>query len=302
MTKIVKLLLPRTSPANFYIRVNTGLWKRLPAKVRNTKLMRWYGTILHKLVSRRANRRQFTGTFFLRNRPTLELMRRLTVKQPHGATLNIAVLGCSIGAEVYSILWTIRSARPDLNARLSAVDNSAEVLKVAKEATYTSQTCDFVGSSVFQRMTDAEFGEMFEGDRQEARVRPWIRDGISWHLSNAGDAGLIRALGPQDMVVASNFLCHMAPREAQNCLRNIARMVKPGSYLFVSGVDLDVRERVARDLRWQPVLELIEEIHDGDPSVLGDWPCAWWGLEPLDTKRDDWQMRYAAVFRANEGD
>ena len=33
-----------------------------------------------------------------------------------------------------------------------------------------------------------------------------------------------------------------------------------------------------------------------------DWPSAWCGLEPLNTKRDDWQMRYAAVFQLNEGD
>jgi chemotaxis methyl-accepting protein methylase len=264
--------------------------------------MRWYGTILYKLVSRRANRRQFTGTFFLRNRPMLELMRRLTAQKPQGSILNIAILGCSIGAEVYSILWTIRSERPDLDVRLSAVDNSAEVLEVAKEAIYTSQTCDFVGSSIFERMTDAELGKMFEGNRRKARVRRWIREGISWHLSDAGDAGLRRLLGPQDMVVASNFLCHMAPPEAERCLHDIARIVKPGGYLFVSGVDLEVRAKVARALRWRPVLELIKEIHEGDPSVRGDWPFAWWGLEPLDTKRDDWKMRYAAVFQLNEGD
>jgi hypothetical protein len=75
--------------------------------------------------------------------------------------------------------------------------------------------------------------------------------------------------------------------------------VKPGGYLFVAGVDLDVRERVARDLRWRPIPELIEEVHDGDPSVRRDWPLAWWGLEPLDVTRHDWQMRYAAVFQPN---
>jgi chemotaxis methyl-accepting protein methylase len=264
--------------------------------------MRSYGTFLHKLVCRHANRTQFTGTFFLRNRPELELMRRLTEQKTEGSTLNIAVLGCSIGAEVYSILSTIRAARPNLNVRVCAVDNSAEVLEVAKEAVYTSKICDFVGSWIFERMTEAEFGEMFEGDRREARVRSWIREGISWYLSDASDPGLMRVLAPQDMVVASNFLCHMEPSEAENCLRNIAGIVKPGGYLFVTGVDLDVRAKVARDLHWRPVLELIEEIHEGDPSVRRDWPCAWWGLEPLSTKRDDWQMRYAAVFRLNEDD
>jgi chemotaxis methyl-accepting protein methylase len=302
MTKMAKLLMRRRSPVNLYLRLNTWLWKRLPSKLRNTVPMRSYGTILHRLVCRRANRMQFTGTFFFRNRPQLDLMRRLTGHKPEGSTLKIAVLGCSIGAEIYSILSTIRAARPDLNVRVYAVDNSAEVLKVAKEAVYTPQICDFVGASIFERMTEAEFGEMFEGDRREARVRSWIREGISWHLSDAGGPGLMRVLGPQDMVVASNFLCHMAPSEAENCLRNIAGIVKPGGYLFVTGIDLDVRAKVACDLRWQPVLELIEEIHEGDPSVRRDWPCAWWGLEPFDTRRNDWQMRYAAVFRLNEGD
>ena len=292
----------RRSPVNLYLQLNTWLWKRLPSKLRNTRPMHSYGTFLHKLVRRRANRTQFTGTFFFRNRPELELMRRLTEQKTEGSTLNIAVLGCSIGAEVYSILSTIRAARPNLNVRVCAVDNSAEVLKVAKEAVYTSQICDFVGSSIFERMTEAEFGEMFEGDRREARVRSWIREGISWHLSDASDPGLMRVLAPQDMVVASNFLCHMEPSEAEKCLRNIAGIVKPGGYLFVTGVDLDVRAKVARDLHWRPVPELIEEIHEGDPSVRRDWPCAWWGLEPLSTKRDDWQMRYAAVFRLKEGD
>ena len=93
----------------------------------------------------------------------------------------------------------------------------------------------------------------------------------------------------------------MAPPEAENCLRNITGIVKQGGYLFFSGIDLDVRAKVARDLCWRPVSELIKEIHEGDPSVRGDWPFAGWELEPFDTKRDDWQMRYAAVFKLNEG-
>lgn len=261
--------------------------------------MRFYGKRLHKLVSRRSKRRQYTGTFFLRNRPALELMGRLAAQKASGSTLKIAVLGCSIGAEVYSISSTIRRARPDLVIDLCAVDNSPEVLQVARKAVYSSQTSSFVGSSIFERLTDAEFEDMFDGNRSEATVKPWIREGISWHLGDAGDSNLARVLGLQDIVVASNFLCHMAPLDAEKCLRAIAELVKPEGHLFVTGVDLDVREKVARDLRWRPVPEFIEEIHEGDPSVRGDWPWAWWGLEPLDTRRGDWHMRYAAVFGLN---
>jgi chemotaxis methyl-accepting protein methylase len=295
-------LMRRRSPIGLYIRLNTLLWKRLPSKLRDSKLMRGYGTILHKIVRRRADRRQFTGTFFFRNRPQLELMRRLAGQKARGSTLNIAILGCSIGAEIYSILSTIRGARPDLNVSVCAVDNSAEVLKVAQEATYTSRLCDFVGSSIFERMTEAEVEEMFESEGSAVRVRSRIREGIRWHLGDAGDPSLMRIIGPQDIVVASNFLCHMEPADAENCLRNIAHMVKPGGHLFVTGVDLDVRENVARDLGWRPVIELIEEIHDGDPSVRRDWPGTWWGLEPLNKKRSDWQMRYATAFCLKEDD
>jgi chemotaxis methyl-accepting protein methylase len=301
MSKLAAFLVRRRSPVDLYLKLNGWLWRRLPPKLRDARPMRFYGTHLYRLVSRRANRRQFTGTFFFRNRPALELMRRLAAQKSKGSTLSIAVLGCSIGAEVYSILSTLRRARPDLVIRMCAVDNSSEVLKVAKEAVYSSQTCALVGASIFERMTEAEFKDVFEGTRREATVRSWIREGISWHLGDAGDPDLVRVLGPQDIVVASNFLCHMEPLDSETCLRSIVGLVKPGGYLFVTGVDLDVREKVARDQQWQPVPELVEEIHEGDPSVRRDWPCAWWGLEPFDTKRVDWQMRYAAVFRLTDG-
>lgn len=294
-------LMRRRSPLGVYIRLNTWLWTRLPPGLRETRLLHAFGTILHRTV-RRTDRRQFTGTFFFRNRPQLELMRRLSGQKAAGATLNLAILGCSIGAEIYSILSTLRGARPDLKVNVWAVDNSAEVLSLARQAVYTSQLCELVGESIFERMTEREFDELFESDGKLARVRPWLREGISWHLGDASDPGLVRVTGPQDMVVASNFLCHMRPVEAENCLRNLARLVKRGGHLFVTGVDLDVRAKMASELGWRPVPELIEEIHEGDPAIRKDWPCKWWGLEPLDKNRADWKIRYASAFRLNEGD
>jgi hypothetical protein len=138
---------------------------------------------------------------------------------------------------------------------------------------------------------------LFERDRGQARVRPRFRDGISWRMGDAKDVGLIAALGLQDIVVGNRFLCHMPSTEAEACLRNLARMVKGGGYLFVSGVDLAVRSKVARELGWKPVTELIGEIHEGDPSLRRGWPLHYWGLEPLDRGRDDWKIRYASVFQ-----
>jgi SAM-dependent methyltransferase len=273
------------------------MWERLPSRVRNLYPVRSYVAWLHTLVCLCARRQQYFGTFFLRNRPALELMRRLAQQKAHGSTLRIAVLGCSIGAEVYSILWSIRSVRPDLKLLLGAVDVSKEVLSFAEKGIYAPDTSQMVNASIFERLTEAEMAEMFDWEGDQAKVKSWLREGITWHLADAADPKLITILGSQDMVVASNFLCHMPPADAEKCLGNISRLVSAGGYLIVSGVDLDVRTKTALGLGWEPVRELMVEIHDGDPSVRADWPWEWWGLEPLNRRKRDGPTRYAAVFR-----
>src|SRR5215471_8352431 len=287
------LHLLKKSPVGLYLRLNRWIWQHLSLRTRNSPFLRCHGAWLHALVCRRASRRQYLGTFFLRNRPALELMRRLAQQKAHGSTLRIAVLGCSIGAEVYSILWIIRSVRPDLKVLLDAVDISKEILSFAEKGIYAPDTSQMVNASIFERMTETEKAEMFDWEGDQAKVKSWLREGITWQLRDAADPELISILGPQDMLVASNFLCHMAPADAEKCLRNIAQLVSPGGYLFVSGVDLDVRTKVAVELGWEPVQELVAEIHNGDPSVRADWPWEWWGLEPLNCRKHGWQTRYA---------
>jgi hypothetical protein len=298
LAKAAKLRLFGKHPAGFFLRLNRRIWEDIPGDMRNSYLIRAYGAWLQSLVRLVEMRRQYFGTFFLRNRPALELMRRLADKKAKGSTLRIAVLACSAGAEVYSILWTIRLARPDLKVIVCAVDISKEILNFAEKGIYTPDTCELVGCSVFERLTAQEMEQMFDWEGDQARVKPWLREGITWQLGDASSPELIHVLGPQDIVVASNFLCHMAPLVAENCLRNIAGLVDRGGCLFVSGVDLEVRAKVAHELGWQPIPELLEQIHDGDPDLRGGWPLCWWGLEPLNPRRRDWQLRYAAAFQS----
>jgi hypothetical protein len=116
-------------------------------------------------------------------------------------------------------------------------------------------------------------------------------------VGDVTDPQVAARLGPQDIVVANRFLCHLQPDVAVRSLRAVARFVTPGGYLFVSGVDLDVRARVARELGWTPVTERLEEVHEGDPSLRAGWPLRYWGLEPLDRTRHDFALRYAAAFQ-----
>jgi chemotaxis methyl-accepting protein methylase len=251
-------------------------------------------------------------------------MRRLADKKAHGSKLRIAVLACSKGAEVYSIIQTIRSARPDLRLSMRAVDISQEILEFAERGVYsltnpdvlkaphykgitetgdvTWNTCRDQLTSIFERLTDEEVEAMFEVEGDQAKVRSWLKEEITWIRGDAGDPELVGAMGPQDMVVANCFLCHMEPAAADRCLRNVARLVKPGGYFFVSGVDLDVRTTVAREMDWRPLRDLMREIHEGDPSLRSGWPMEYWGLEPFSNKRRDWKIRYASAFQIGGAD
>jgi SAM-dependent methyltransferase len=255
-----------------------------------------YGHLLHALVRQR-ERRQYFGTFFLRNRPELELIRRLADRSGGQDPVRMAVLGCSIGTEVYSIMWAIRSTRPDANLAMQAVDISSEALAVARGGAYFRGVDELAEEPVCQLMSDDEIREMFDAEGARLKVKPWIKEGIRWRVGDAGDPRIVDTLGLQDVVVANRFLCHMEPEHAERCLRNLARLVDRGGYLFVSGIDLDVRTKVADDLGWKPVRHLMEDIHDGDRTLRQSWPCRYWGLEPLDRGRRDWQVRYTSVFQ-----
>ena len=304
--------------ARFYLKQLRRIWSRLPGRVQHSRPGRAFGRHIDRIARLHSNREQHFATFFMRNRSELELLRRLADQTPQGGRLSITILACSKGAEVYSMAWTIRSARPDIDLHIYAIDISPEIVEFAKRGVYSMRKPEpqdptteevvrlqrdlaAIPSSdryawIFERISRSEIDSMFEVLEQEATVKRWLREGITWQTGDAGDPALAAAVGPQDVVVANRFLCHMVPRDAERCLRNVDRFVKPGGYLFVCGVDLDVRTKIALERNWSPVTELIREIHDSDD--LGPaWPVDYWGLEPLDDRRPDWQLRYASAFR-----
>jgi SAM-dependent methyltransferase len=177
------------------------------------------------------------------------------------------------------------------------MDISREAVEFAKRGLYSLTASEFTGTAMLERMTAPEVGEIFERDGDVVRVKSCIKEGMNWHVGDVGDPRIPDDLGLQDIVLANNFLCHMDNPEAERCLRNIARLVAPQGYVLVSGVDLDVRAKVAGDLGWRPVQESLEEIHEGDPCIRSIWPFNYAGLEPLNKRRRDWRIRYAAVFQ-----
>src|SRR5215472_9164495 len=127
------------------------IWNHFPPSLRG----RVYGRHLHALVRLYAERRQSFGTFFLRNRAELELMGRLLDQKAHGSSLDLSVLACGKGAEVYSILWTICSARPDLKVSMHAVDISQQILEFAERGVYSRASFDALSGPNHDSITDS---------------------------------------------------------------------------------------------------------------------------------------------------
>ncbi len=288
------------SPLGGFLRYHEWLWEHLPrsgqALLADTK----YGHLINSITKLQRNRQQYTGTFFFRNRPLIELICRLANQRAVDSSVRIAVLGCSIGAEVYSIMYAIRSKDPALEIEMNAADISEQVLRIAREGNYPLGFSDVVQQPICERLEAEEISAMFDSEQAQAKVKPWIREGIVWRVLDARDPNIVDKLGRQDLVLANHFLCHMEPVEAERCLRNIAQLVDCGGYLVVSGIDLDIRTKVANELGWKPVNEMIEEIHNGDWSLRLSWPLKYWGLEPLSKERSDWRIRYSTVFQLGE--
>src|ERR1700733_7260614 len=116
-----------------YLRMAAKIWRHTPEYLRSVR----YGNHLHSVVLRISDRKQDGCTLFLRNRAELELMRRLTLKIEQNSRIDIAVFACSKGAEVYSIAWTLKSARPDLTVNIQAVDILPDAVKVAEQGCYS---------------------------------------------------------------------------------------------------------------------------------------------------------------------
>jgi chemotaxis methyl-accepting protein methylase len=304
--------------SKIYLREIERIWRHLPVSFQQNAAGIAFGRHIHRLVQEHANRKQFFGTFFLRNRAELRALCNLVKDRPTGAKVSIAVIACSKGAEVYSIVWALQGCRPDLDVRVFAIDISEEILEFASRGVYslrsgdpdmnagadanaTGQEIAFhtiidQNAPIFERVNSEELNALADVRGDVAYIKDSLKHGIRWIQGDALSEELPQQIGTQEIVVANKFLCHMSPEDAERCLKNVARLIKPGGHILVAGIDLEVRTKVAGQLQWKPVSEWTRELHDGDVSVRNGWPLQYWGLEPYGAVNQDPQLRYASIF------
>jgi len=278
-------------PPAFADRAIAIFWNALPPQIRSGRFARALGRGIH----RRARRVQARGggcfTRFFRNVPQLELIRDLVLERSPGVPVKIVSLGCSTGADLFSILWLIRSARPKQNVQALGIDTSEECIQAASRGKFPHRVIEVAAIS------EVSHERLFTREGKTLVVQDWIKEGTSWVVGDACAPDLAARFGLFDLVLANNFLVQMSPERSESCLRNLTRLVAPGGHLVVSGVDLDLRSRILGELGFVPVTARCEEVHAAE-DVHNAWPLYFWGLEPIDLTRPDWPARYATVFRS----
>jgi chemotaxis protein methyltransferase CheR len=279
---------PSKRPRALASKVGKTCWDMLPNWLLSTSLFQKLGKLIHHAHVEWAGRHQTNSTRFLRNVPLLELLRDIVLKIPDGVTLRVFVMGCSTGAELYSLLWYLRDARPDLRISAIGADVIDGFVAKASSGVYSPEDQEllWLSNPVLESLFDHVDGTL--------RVKDWVRKDVHWTSADAMDPNLLDELGLTDFLLANNFLGAMPDEAAEACMENLLRLVSPGGYFVFNG-DLDVKTRFAKKHALVAVDERIDAIHFGDPLRLG-WPWSYFASEPIDKRRSDWQIRYSVVF------
>ena len=287
-------------------RLCRAVWETIPSPVRQTPLMFRAGRYIYRKFTRDTVRLQSHYTHFMRNPPLLSAIGALASQFPRDADVTVASIGCSTGAELYSVLYAIRRARSDLHLTAHGADISDTVVDVARRGIYHPDVPAAEGSVYVAgraEVASADVPSLTEIMQPlpdgSLRVKDWLRQGITWLTADATDDRLLDLVGRQDFLLANNFMGPMEDPLAERCLRNMIRLVAPGGYLFVDGIDLDVKTRVLKASGLRPVLTNQEEIWTSE-GARGGWPWLRWGREPLNRSEADWAIRYSIIFHLGD--
>jgi chemotaxis protein methyltransferase CheR len=264
-------------------------WHALPESVLSTWPFRKLGKLIHKAHIRWQLRVPLLQiTYFLRNEPLLEVLRDLALKLPNGRDWRVISVGCSTGAELYSLLWYLRSARPDLRISAVGVDIADTVVAKARGGEYlrTDDEMRFLSNAMIEAMFDQAVDAI--------KVKDWLRKDVRWLVADGMDPDLPDLLGSADLVLANNLFLPLSDEKAESFMDNLLRLVSPGGYFVLNG-NLDVKTRFAKKNRLVPLSDRIEAVHFGDPTKM-KWPWKHTSPEPIEKWRPDWQTRYAQIF------
>ncbi len=205
--------------------------------------------------------------------------------------LEITVIGCSTGEEVYSIITCLLAHRPGLAFHIYAYDISEEVIRKAEVAHYDS-------AAVMKSPIPLGMRETFmRASEDEFVMRNDLKRFATFQRADLLAPDVTEQIRAGDVVFAQNLLFNLDRRTAKRAFANIVSLMREHAVLFCEGMDLDMRIHLTKKFGLTPLEFEIEGIHeDGRRSRCNGWPYHYWGLEPFSRKRRNWRRRYGTIF------
>ena len=269
--------------------------KHIPAveRVIKTDLFR---SFRHRLILQFDKREDRTFTRFLRLPtqyevlvgPVMDFLEVAKIGRP----LSIVVLGCSNGAEAFSIASRLTQHAPEIEFSIKAVDLDREMIRQAWEATYSA-------SEVFthSRITRTFVENTFDDRDGQFTVKPELIKRIEFSVADVLDEKSIAALGSADIVFVQNLMVNLRRKKARVAFRNACSLMKRRSVMFVDGMDHDLRSSLTRRHGLTPFTFKLDQIYREAREERGaGWPYNYWGIEPFLLFPRDWQRRYGTIF------
>lgn len=143
-----------------------------------------------------------------------------------GRRLRVWSAACSDGAELYSVAMLLAELNVLHRCELRGTDCRGEAVSRAAAGEYdAAAACRTVPPELRER-----YLEPVDADASAHRIRPRLRDAVTWRAANVFDAP---EPGPWDLILCRNLAMYLRPAAAGLLWRGLAGALRPGGLLVV---------------------------------------------------------------------
>jgi chemotaxis methyl-accepting protein methylase len=205
--------------------------------------------------------------------------------------LKVIVVGCSSGAEAYSIASILKNQHPNLSFTVYAYDIDQECINKARGGRYKPE--EVLNNKI---LTSDFVNYTFDKIDGYYVIKNDIQKHVHFYVADVLDPNLRHQIGTSDIVYAQQLLIHLKHAQAVRGFENICLLLNPRAALFIAGMELDMLVKLTREHNLIPCEYEVEEINNEIRITEGGWPYVYWGREPFMMVHKDWQRRYSTIF------
>ena len=288
-SRLLIKILRRLSSALFV--VARGLWYALPLQIQHASSMRPIANTIFRFARKTQTRApNALYTRFLRNRPQLDVLTNLLLSKGK-SELSVASLGCSCGAEINSLIYLVKRQKSDVNLHATGIDNSQSAIERAVRGYFS------LNDPELQGLTTNEVDELFDRHGEILNVKSAFRSTIRYYCQDAFDKSAVFGAESQDLVIVNNVFVHMQDNEVPRSFARALGYVRPGGYICVWGIDLELREHIVTEHQLISISDNDKAIYIADERSREVWPWKYEGLEPFNERHPKRALRYATIFK-----